>query len=90
MEDVLGEAGAADDLAGGGGTSPADLAARMGGLPKGYQPRMAAGAMARARLMGYAAEPVPTESDRERERRKKKRKQERKARKEARRRSKRR
>jgi signal recognition particle subunit SRP54 len=86
MEDVLGDAGA-EDLAG-GGTSPADLAARMGGLPKGYQPRMAAGAMARARLMGYAAEPVPTESDRERERRKKKRKQERKARKEARRRAK--
>jgi signal recognition particle subunit SRP54 len=71
---------------GGGGTSPAELAAKMGGLPKGYQPRMAAGAMARARLMGYAAEPVPTETDREREQRKKKRKQERKARKEARRR----
>ena len=87
MEDVLGgDAGAVEDLMGGGGTSPAELAAKMGGLPKGYQPRMAAGAMARARLMGYAAEPVPTETDREREQRKKKRKQERKARKEARRR----
>jgi len=88
MEDVLGaDSGAVEDLMG-GGTSPAELAARLGGLPKGVQPRMAAGAMARARLMGYAPEPVSTETDRERERRKKKRKQERKARKDARRRGK--
>jgi signal recognition particle subunit SRP54 len=73
---------------GGGGASPAEIAARMDGLPKGVQPRMAAGAMARARLMGYAPEPVSTETERERERRKKKRKQERKARKDARRRGK--
>jgi len=89
MEDVLGgDAGAVEDLMGGGGTSPAEIAARMGGLPKGVQPRMAAGAMARARLMGYAPEPVSTETERDRERRKKKRKQERKARKDARRRGK--
>jgi signal recognition particle subunit SRP54 len=89
MEDVLGgDAGTVEDLMGGGGASPAEIAARMGGLPKGVQPRMAAGAMARARLMGYAPEPVSTETERERERRKKKRKQERKARKDARRRGK--
>jgi signal recognition particle subunit SRP54 len=89
MEDVLGDdAGAVEDLMG-GGASPAEVAARMGGLPKGVQPRMAAGAMARARLMGYAPEPVSAETDREREQRRKKRKQERKARKDARRRRKR-
>jgi signal recognition particle subunit SRP54 len=43
---------------------------------------MPAGAMARARLMGYAPEPIAsTESAADRERRKKKRKQERQSRK---------
>ena len=41
----------------------------------------AAGAMARARLMGYAPEPISGESAKDREARKKKRKQERQARK---------
>jgi signal recognition particle subunit SRP54 len=51
------------------------------GLPKGYTPPMAAGAMARARLMGYAPEPISAESAKERDARKKKRKQERQSRK---------
>ena len=91
MEDVLGEE-AADvqrALAGGGAMDP-KLAAQMAGLPKGYTPRMPAGAMARARLMGYAPEPIASgESSAERDRRKKKRKQERQARKKARKRNKR-
>ena len=56
----------------------------MAGLPKGYTPRMPAGAMARARMMGYAPEAISTESAKDREERKKKRKQERQARKKAR------
>ena len=82
MEDVLG-ADAADVQRAiqGGGMDPA-LAGQMAGLPKGYQPRMPAGAMARARLMGYSPDPAsPTETAAERDRRKKKRKQERQARK---------
>jgi signal recognition particle subunit SRP54 len=51
------------------------------GLPKGYTPPMPSGAMARARLMGYAPEPIATETNAERDARKKKRKQERQARK---------
>jgi len=89
MEDVLGQdASAVQQMMEGGATSPAQLAAQMSGLPKGYQPRMAAGAMARARLMGYASEPISAESEKDRERRKKKRKQERQARKAGRRRGK--
>jgi signal recognition particle subunit SRP54 len=42
---------------------------------------MAAGAMARARLMGYAPEPISTETAKERDARKKKRKAERQSRK---------
>jgi signal recognition particle subunit SRP54 len=54
----------------------------MAGLPKGYTPPMAAGAMARARLMGYAPEPVAVgETAKEREARNKKRKAERQAKK---------
>jgi signal recognition particle subunit SRP54 len=65
---------------------PASMA-RMAGLPKGYTPPMPAGAMARARLMGYAPEPVATgESSRDRDARQRKRKAERQARKKARRR----
>jgi len=82
MEDVLG-ADAADVQRAiqGGGMDPA-LAGQMAGLPKGYQPRMPAGAMARARLMGYSPDPASsTETAAERDRRKKKRKQERQARK---------
>jgi signal recognition particle subunit SRP54 len=89
MDDVLGEDAAGVEAALGGG-DPAALAAKMQGLPRGVQPRMPAGAMARARLMGYAPEPVAVESAEERERRKKKRKQERQARKAARKRNKRR
>jgi signal recognition particle subunit SRP54 len=89
MEDVLGEdAEAVSQMMEGGSPNPAALAGQMAGLPKGVQPRMAAGAMARARLMGYAAEPISAETGKERERRKKKRKQERQARKAARRRNK--
>ncbi|HEX8910594.1 MAG TPA: signal recognition particle protein, partial [Anaeromyxobacteraceae bacterium] len=79
MEDVLGaEAGDVTRALKGGGIDPAQMAGQMAGLPKGFQPRMPAGAMARARLMGYAPEPIATtETAAERERRKKKRKQER-------------
>jgi signal recognition particle subunit SRP54 len=79
MEDVLGaEAADVTRALQGGGIDPSQIAGQMAGLPKGYQPRMPAGAMARARLMGYAPEPISgTESAAERERRKKKRKQER-------------
>src|SRR5512138_2452751 len=82
MEDVLGaEAADVQRAIQGGGIDPA-LAGQMAGLPKGYQPRMPAGAMARARLMGYAPDPISsTETAADRERRKKKRKQERQARK---------
>jgi signal recognition particle subunit SRP54 len=48
------------------------------------QPRLPAGALARARLMGYAPEPISTESAADREARNKKRKRERQARKKAR------
>jgi signal recognition particle subunit SRP54 len=80
MEDVLGEDAAAVEQALSGGLVPQE-AARAMGLPKGYTPPMAAGAMARARLMGYAPEPISGESAKDREARKKKRKQERQARK---------
>jgi signal recognition particle subunit SRP54 len=87
LDDVLGEDAAGVEAALSGG-DPAEMAARMQGLPRGVQPRMPAGAMARARLMGYAPEPVAVESTEDRERRKKKRKQERQARKAARKRNK--
>ena len=82
MEDVLGpDAADVQRAIQGGGMDPA-LAGQMAGLPKGYQPRMPAGAMARARLMGYSPDPASsTETAAERDRRKKKRKQERQARK---------
>jgi len=80
MEDVLGDDAAAVESALHGGLVPPD-AARAMGLPKGYTPPMAAGAMTRARLMGYAPEPIALESAKERDARKKKRKQERQSRK---------
>ncbi|HTP24473.1 MAG TPA: signal recognition particle protein, partial [Anaeromyxobacteraceae bacterium] len=85
MEDVLGTDSADVQRAlQGGGVDPS-IAAKEMGLPKGYQPRMPAGAMARARLMGYSSEAMgSTENAADRERRKKKRKQERQARKKAR------
>ena len=83
MEDVLGEDAAAVESALQGGLVPPD-AARAMGLPKGYTPPMPSGAMARARLMGYAPEPISIETAKERDARKKKRKQERQARKKAR------
>ena len=91
MGDVLGaDAAGVEAALSGGGLDPAQVAGQMQGLPKGFQPRMPAGDMARARLMGYAPEPVAVESAGDRDRRKKKRKQERQARKAARKRSKRR
>ncbi len=80
MEDVLGADAGAVEQALHGGLVPPD-AARAMGLPKGYTPPMAAGAMARARLMGYAPEPISIETAKERDARKKKRKQERQSRK---------
>ena len=68
---------------------PDQAMAREMGLPKGYTPPMAAGAMARARLMGYAPEPISIESSKDRDARKKKRKAERQSRKKNRKRSKR-
>jgi signal recognition particle subunit SRP54 len=50
---------------------------------------MSAGAMARARMMGYAPEPIALETAKDRDVRKKKRKAERQARKKARKRNKR-
>jgi signal recognition particle subunit SRP54 len=80
MEDILGDDARAVESALQGGMVPPE-AARAMGLPKGYTPPMAAGAMARARLMGYAPEPITSESSKDRDARKKKRKQERQARK---------
>ncbi|BDG04963.1 signal recognition particle protein [Anaeromyxobacter oryzae] len=84
MEDVLGEDAGAVERALQGGLVDPRMAAQMAGLPKGYTPPMSAGAMARARLMGYAPEPISVESAKEREARRKKRKQERQAKKKAR------
>jgi len=84
MEDVLGADAAAVEQAMGGGMDQAAMA-RMAGLPKGYTPPMPAAAMARARLMGYAPEPLGTvESKKDRDARQRKRKAERQARKKAR------
>ena len=84
MEDVLGSDAGALQQAMGGGMDQAGMA-RAAGLPKGYTPPMPAGAMARARLMGYSQEPVAVgESAKDREARQKKRKAERQARKKAR------
>jgi signal recognition particle subunit SRP54 len=83
MEDVLGASAAALEQPP-PGLDPASMA-RQAGLPKGYTPPMPAGAMARARLMGFAPEPAATaETSRDREARNKKRKAERQARKKAR------
>ncbi|HET6922330.1 MAG TPA: signal recognition particle protein, partial [Anaeromyxobacteraceae bacterium] len=90
MEDVLGEDAAEVERAMEQPVDPARLAGQMAGMPAGMQPRPAAGAMARARMMGYAPEPVAAETRKDRDARKKKRKQERQARKAARRRNKRR
>ncbi len=90
MEDVLGEDAAEVERAMEQPVDPARLAGQMAGMPKGVQPRLPAGAMARARMMGYAPEPIAAESQKDRDARKKKRKQERQARKAARRRNKRR
>jgi signal recognition particle subunit SRP54 len=89
MEDVLGDDAAAVEKALQGGLVDPRMAAQMAGLPKGYTPPMSAGAMARARLMGYAPEPISTESAKDREQRRKKRKQERQAKKKNRKKSKR-
>ena len=89
LEDILGDdAAAVQDMLDGRTPDPAALAGQMAGLPKGVQPRMPAGALARARLMGYAPEPISSESAKEREARKKQRKRERQARKQGRKRQK--
>jgi signal recognition particle subunit SRP54 len=84
MEDVLGADAHAVERALQGGLVPDAAMAQQMGLPKGYTPPMSAGAMARARLMGYAPEPIALESKKERDVRNKKRKAERQARKKAR------
>jgi len=81
MDDVLGEDARAVERAMQGGLVPDAAMAQQMGLPKGYTPPMAAGAMARARLMGYAPEPISLESRKDRDQRNKKRKAERQARK---------
>lgn len=83
MEDFLGKDAAAVEQALQGGLVPPDAARQMG-LPKGYTPPMSSGAMTRARLMGYAPEPIQVETSKDRDARKKKRKAERQARKKAR------
>jgi signal recognition particle subunit SRP54 len=89
MEDVLGADAAAVERASRGGLVDPAMAAQQMGLPKGYTPPMASGAMARARMMGYAPEPISLETAKDRDARKKKRKAERQARKKARKRNKR-
>jgi signal recognition particle subunit SRP54 len=84
MEDVLGADAHAVERALQGGLVPDAAMAQQMGLPKGYTPPMSAGAMARARLMGYAPEPIALESKKDRDVRNKKRKAERQARKKAR------
>ena len=81
MEDVLGADAGAVERAMQGGLMDPRAAAQMAGLPKGYTPPMSAGAMARARLMGYAPEPISVESKKDRDARNKKRKAERQNRK---------
>ena len=81
MDDVLGEDARAVERAMQGGLVPDAAMAQQMGLPKGYTPPMAAGAMARARLMGYAPEPISLESRKDRDQRNKKRKAERQSRK---------
>jgi signal recognition particle subunit SRP54 len=89
MEDVLGADTEAVERAMQGGMPDPRAAAQAAGLPRGYTPPPPPGAVARARMMGYAPEPIQTESKKEREVRNKKRKAERQARKKARRRNKR-
>ena len=89
MDDVLGADAEAVERAMQGGLVDPRMAAQMAGLPKGYTPPMSTGAMARARMMGYAPEPIAIETSKERDVRKKKRKAERQARKKARKRNKR-
>ena len=89
MDDVLGADAEMVERAMQGGLVDPRAAAQAAGLPKGYTPPMSAGAMARARMMGYAPEPIAIESKKDKEARNKKRKAERQARKKARKRSKR-
>jgi signal recognition particle subunit SRP54 len=87
MEDVLGADADAIERAMQGQMMDPRAAAAAAGLPKGYTPPMSAAAMARARLMGYAPEPIQVESKKDRDVRNKKRKAERQARKKNRKRS---
>jgi signal recognition particle subunit SRP54 len=89
MDDVLGPDAEMVERAMQGGLMDPRAAAQAAGLPKGYTPPTSAGAMARARMMGYAPEPISVESKKDRDVRNKKRKAERQARKKARRRNKR-
>jgi signal recognition particle subunit SRP54 len=81
MDDVLGADAAAVERAMQGGLGDPRAAAQAAGLPKGYTPPMSSGAMARARMMGYAPEPIQIESKKDRDARNKKRKAERQSRK---------
>ena len=81
MDDVLGADAEAVERAMQGGLADPRAAAQAAGFPKGYTPPMSAGAMARARMMGYAPEPIQIESKKDRELRNKKRKAERQSRK---------
>ncbi len=89
MDDVLGPDAAMVERAMQGGMMDPRAAAQAAGLPKGYTPPSSAGAMARARMMGYAPEPIALETKKDRDARNKKRKAERQARKKNRRRNKR-
>lgn len=81
MDDVLGADAEAVERAMQGGLADPRAAAQAAGFPKGYTPPMPAGAMARARMMGYAPEPIQIESKKDRDARNKKRKAERQSRK---------
>ncbi len=73
LEDLFGDDAAAVQAAMGGGMD-AKAMARAAGMPAGMTPRMPAGAMAKARLMGYAPPGKPVASiDRDKLREKRKR-----------------
>src|SRR5512143_2922452 len=74
MDDVLGPDAEMMERAMQGGLMDPRAAAQAAGLPKGYTPPTSAGAMARARMMGYAPEPISVESKKDRDARNRKRK----------------
>ncbi len=73
LDDLFGDDAAAVEAAMGGGMDPAAMA-RAAGMPMGMTPRIPAGAMAKARMMGYLPPGKPTNNvDRDRIREKRKR-----------------